>query len=204
MTPIRRIGLTLPASLVDAITYEKATDPNSAATASAILGPFFREDHPVRQKADTIHITKAPDAVDVYFYGRVIDGKTGRPLANAKIDVWQASTNGECPRVVHSADLIDGTAGYYEQQDDNQVEHNLRGQFITDARGEYAFYCIKPTPYPVPTDGPGGKLLHLMDRQIMRPAHIHLMVSISFSRCSIVIARMTQSVILPQIHLTAK
>ena len=84
------------------------------------------------------------------------------------------------------------------------MEHNLRGQFITDARGEYAFYCIKPTPYPVPTDGPGGKLLHLMDRQIMRPAHIHLMVSITFSRCSVVFARMTQSVILSQIHLTAR
>lgn len=40
-------------------------------------------------------------------------------------------------------------AGLYEQQDDNQVEHNLRGVFKTDAEGKYSFYCLRPTPYPV-------------------------------------------------------
>ena len=37
----------------------------------------------------------------------------------------------------------------YEQQDDKQVEHNLRGKFITDDQGRYSFYCLRPTPYPV-------------------------------------------------------
>lgn len=96
-------GLTLVTSLVDAITYENATGPTSTATASAILGPFFREDHPICEKGDTIHITRAPDAVDIYFYGRVVDGKTGIPIANAIVDVWQASTNGNCVLVeIHS------------------------------------------------------------------------------------------------------
>lgn len=40
-------------------------------------------------------------------------------------------------------------AGLYEQQDEKQVEHNLRGVFTTDAEGRYSYYCIKPTPYPV-------------------------------------------------------
>lgn len=67
--------------------------------------------------------------------------------------------------------------GLYEQQDPNQVDRNLRGRFITDEEGRYAFYCIRPTPYPVPFDGPAGKLLQLMDRHPYRPAHIHLIVS---------------------------
>lgn len=62
----------------------------------------------------------------------------------------------------------------YEQQDSAQVEHNLRGKFVTDENGEYACYLIKPTPYPVPFDGPAGKLLQLMDRHPYRPAHIHI------------------------------
>ncbi|QPG94032.1 hypothetical protein C2857_004223 [Epichloe festucae Fl1] len=64
----------------------------------------------------------------------------------------------------------------YEQQDPDQEDHNLRGIFHTDARGKYSLYCLKPTPYPVPTDGPAGKLLKMMDRHVFRPAHIHLMV----------------------------
>ena len=44
------------------------------------------------------------------------------------------------------------------------MEHNLRGKFMTDSNGEYAFYCIRPTPYPVPFDGPAGKLLQLVSR----------------------------------------
>lgn len=68
--------------------------------------------------------------------------------------------------------------GLYEQQDENQTEHNLRGKFVTDANGEYAFYTIRPTPYPVPYDGPAGKLLQLMDKHPYRPAHIHVIVSL--------------------------
>lgn len=66
--------------------------------------------------------------------------------------------------------------GLYEQQDDDQKDFNLRGVFHTDAEGKYSFYCLRPTPYPVPQDGPAGKLLAMMDRNVFRPAHIHLMV----------------------------
>lgn len=67
--------------------------------------------------------------------------------------------------------------GLYEQQDNDQPDHNLRGKFVTDSNGEYAFYAIRPTPYPIPYDGPAGKLLQLLDRHPYRPAHIHLFVS---------------------------
>lgn len=93
-------------------------------------------------------------------HGRVLDFATQKPLAGATVEVWQASTN-----------------GLYEQQDPDQVEFNLRGKFRTDEEGRYYFYCLRPTPYPVPDDGPAGKLLQLMDRHPFRPAHIHIIVS---------------------------
>ncbi|KAL9531074.1 Intradiol ring-cleavage dioxygenase [Sphaerulina musiva] len=146
-------------SLVDDITVRKATDAADSATASAILGPFFRHDHPVREFGSTISLHDVPDGQIAYVHGTVTDAKTGKPIPNASIDVWQASTN-----------------GLYEQQDDAQDDHNLRGKFYTTAEGKYAFYCLRPTPYPVPNDGPAGKLLELMDRHPFRPAHIHYIV----------------------------
>lgn len=70
----------------------------------------------------------------------------------------------------------DNIPGLYQQQDKDQHEHNLRGKFETDESGEYAFYLLRPTPYPIPFDGPAGKLLELMDKHPYRPAHIHLIV----------------------------
>lgn len=93
-------------SLVDEITYKKAcseaANNGGAVTASAILGPFFRTDAPVREKGATIHISKAPGAEDVFFYGKVVDASSGKPLVGASVDVWQASTNGEPNSHSHS------------------------------------------------------------------------------------------------------
>ncbi|UNI17586.1 Catechol 1,2-dioxygenase [Purpureocillium takamizusanense] len=146
-------------SLVDHITFSAATKSTKGLTASAILGPFWRHDTPLRENGSSISFDTPADAQVVFMHGRVADVATGAPLADATVEVWQASTN-----------------GLYEQQDDEQVEHNLRGVFKTDAQGAYSLYCLRPTPYPVPQDGPAGKLLGLMDRHVFRPAHIHFMV----------------------------
>lgn len=153
------LGLT-PDRLVDEITYKKAAEAADVATQSAILGPFFRHDHPTLPKGANISHDTPADAEPVYMYGKVMCAKTKKPLVGATIDVWQASTN-----------------GYYEQQDPKQKDLNLRGKFVTDENGDYAFYCIRPTPYPIPFDGPAGALLKLLDRHPYRPAHIHLIVS---------------------------
>jgi protocatechuate 3,4-dioxygenase beta subunit len=52
-----------------------------------------------------------------------------------------------------------------------------RGRIRTDAEGRYWFRSIKPTFYPVPTDGPVGRMLHKMGRHPYRPGHIHMIVS---------------------------
>ncbi|KAL7904622.1 aromatic compound dioxygenase [Trichoderma velutinum] len=146
-------------SVVDDITYRQASKSDKPPTSSAILGPFWRADAPIRENGSSMTFNTPKDGVVTYMHGQVTDAETGKPLANASVDIWQASTN-----------------GLYEQQDDNQVEHNLRGIFKTDAEGRYSLYCLRPTPYPVPSDGPAGKLLKLMDRHEYRPAHIHLIV----------------------------
>ena len=81
--------------LVDDITYTVATKSTSGLTASAILGPFYREDHPIRENGTTISFDTPKDAQVAYMHGVVTDAKTGKPLANAEIDIWQASTNGK-------------------------------------------------------------------------------------------------------------
>lgn len=145
-------------SLVDDITYTSAVNSGQSVTSSAILGPFYRHDHPIRPNGTTISFDTPADAEPVFMFGRVLSAD-GKPLANASVEAWQASTN-----------------GLYEQQDPNQQDLNLRGKFITDAEGKYSFYCIRPTPYPIPNDGPSGQLLEMLDRHNWRPAHIHLVV----------------------------
>ena len=45
--------------------------------------------------------------------------------------------------------------GYYENQDPGQADMNLRGRFVTDADGCFAFRTVKPAGYPVPGERPG-------------------------------------------------
>lgn len=132
---------------MDEITYKTTVDQGYEATATAILGPFFRTDAPLREN-DSSMVTGVEDGQITYMHGIVKDAATGKPIENCWVDIWQASTN-----------------GLYEQQDPNQVEHNLRGKFKTDKNGYYGLYCLKPTPYPVPFDGEYAKssaLLRLM------------------------------------------
>lgn len=136
-------------SLSDEITYKNAA-ANSDATSSAILGPFWREDTPHRDFGTTISFDTPADAEVAYMFGAVRDAKTGKPIPNATVDIWEASTNGMfTDSVCLKHMLLTSLVGLYEQQDQNQREHNLRGIFTTNAQGEYALYCIRPTPYPV-------------------------------------------------------
>jgi len=164
---------------VDEITYKKASEATDLATQSAILGPFFQTDHKIRKKDESV-VDKLPEDAEVaYVYGQVVDAATKKPVVNASIDIWEASTNGGTNEKSNlSENMADAHfAGLYEQQDTEQPKSNLCGKFYTDENGEYGFYCLRPTPYPIPYDGPAGKLLQLLDRHPYRPAHIHLIVS---------------------------
>ncbi|RZL65760.1 MAG: catechol 1,2-dioxygenase [Variovorax sp.] len=132
-------------------------DPQGESPA-ALLGPFWRANAPDCRCGDSIARSGTP-GVPLAVSGVVRDVQ-GRPLADAMVDVWQASP-----------------VGLYENQDPTQEEMNLRGRFRTDADGRYHFLSVRPAGYPVPTDGPCGVLLRAQHRHPNRPAHLHFMVS---------------------------
>ena len=55
------------------------------------------------------------------------------------------------------------------QQKGVQPEHNLRGIFTADENGRYWLRAIKPKFYPLPDDGPVGKLIGALGRHPYRP-----------------------------------
>lgn len=139
--------------LVDAINH-RADGP---ATASTVLGPFYREGAAELPYGGSINLDGSGDPA--VLSGRVLDS-AGRPIPGAVLDVWETNAN-----------------GLYEQQDPAQPEMNLRGRFRTDAEGRYKIVAIKPVSYPIPDDGPVGQMLRALGRHPYRPAHIHFIVS---------------------------
>lgn len=151
-------------SLVDEITYKLATTASSEPTATAILGPFYRHDAPqLPMGASIVNGLDNTEGDRTWMHGSVSDFKTGKPIEGAVVDVWHTAPN-----------------GLYEQQDPDQPEMNLRGRFTTGPDGKYSFYCLRPVPYPIPFDGPAGKILKALDRHPYRPAHIHFLVRCPF------------------------
>jgi catechol 1,2-dioxygenase len=53
----------------------------------------------------------------------------------------------------------------------------LRGIFQTGPDGRYNFRSVKPRWYPIPNDGPVGKLLDSLGRHPNRAAHLHFIVT---------------------------
>ncbi|MET3515885.1 catechol 1,2-dioxygenase [Pseudacidovorax sp. 1753] len=139
------------------VALQNNQDPQGESP-SALLGPFWRANAPDCACGDSIARSGTP-GVPLFVSGVVRDGQ-GRPLADAMVDVWQASP-----------------VGLYENQDPTQENMNLRGRFRTDAEGRYHFRSVRPAGYPVPVDGPCGVLLKAQRRHPNRPAHLHFMVS---------------------------
>ena len=136
-------------------------ETDETPTSSTILGPFWSPHAPFRNLGDSIIQDPNEHGRVTLMHGTVTDIVSKKPIPNAVVDIWQASANGK----------------YDFQDSENQSENNLRGKFRTNEEGKYWYYCYHPTAYSLPTDGPAGVLLKLMDRHPMRPAHIHLMVS---------------------------
>ena len=140
--------------LVDSINNRRP----SGATENTILGPFYIPNAPRYPNGGNISLDGKGEPLVVR--GRVADAE-GKPIAGAKVDVWQANDD-----------------GFYDvQQKGVQPDMNLRGLFTTDSAGEYWFRSAKPRYYPIPDDGPVGKLLLAMGRHPNRAAHLHMIVT---------------------------
>jgi hydroxyquinol 1,2-dioxygenase len=131
-------------------------DRGQTETDANLLGPFWRADAPLTQNGGSIVRSPTPGAV--LFVDAFFRDAGGNPIEGAEVDIWQSSPE-----------------GFYENQDPDQSDMNLRGKFITDARGHISFRSVKPAGYPIPIDGPVGALLRAQRRHNMRPAHLHFL-----------------------------
>lgn len=125
------------------------------ATEATVFGPFFVAGAPEIALGGDI----AGDAPGqpCWVEGTVTD-TAGNPVPGARIDVWECDENG-----LYDVQHPDGrTAG--------------RARLYADADGGYRFWGVTPVPYPIPHDGPVGKLLETVNRSPMRAAHLHFMV----------------------------
>lgn len=146
-------------TLKDLINHRKP----EGTTEWSILGPFYRAGAQEIALGESIAGDTPGETTIVS--GRVLDAD-GKPIANALLDVWQSDAEGFYDLQKVDASLI---------RDANWME--LRGRFRSNENGEYLFRTIKPSYYPIPEDGPVGKMLRAVGRHPYRPAHIHFQVS---------------------------
>ncbi len=137
--------------LVDAINHRD----RAGATETTVLGPFYVTDPPALPLGTDISPGRA--GMRLWVEGSVSDC-AGRPLADAVVDVWHADP-----------------AGYYDVQGEGGPSG--RARLRTDESGRFRFWTVRPVSYPVPHDGPVGRMLKAQGRHPYRPAHVHFMIA---------------------------
>ncbi|MCZ2342981.1 MAG: hypothetical protein LC104_14500 [Bacteroidales bacterium] len=101
-------------------------------------GPFYPDKLPLDTDNDLLVIndTITPAVGDItHLTGRILD-RTGNPLKNVVVEIWQCDANGA---YLHSR------TGNKEKQDRHFQGF---GRFTTASDGGYYFRTIKPVPYP--------------------------------------------------------
>jgi len=140
--------------LVDAINHRMP----EGTTETTVLGPFYLGEHHLTSNGATL--VAEDEGTPIYVEGS-IHSPDGAPIADAVIDMWHTDAE-----------------GFYDaQKPELQGAPKMRAQFKSDNQGRFWFKSIVPSSYPIPNDGPVGKLLDATKRHYMRPAHIHFHVS---------------------------
>ncbi|OTA62713.1 dioxygenase [Hypoxylon sp. EC38] len=142
------LGLSL---LVDSINHPKP--PSS--TEGSVLGPFHTHDAPTLPNGS--NMASDPEGEPLLCICTVKD-TAGRPVEGVKIDIWETDSS-----------------GHYDVQHSDRQEPSERCVMVSDSEGRFWFKGIKPVSYPIPHDGPVGKLLETLNRHCWRPAHLHFM-----------------------------
>lgn len=142
------LGLSL---LVDSMNHPKL--PNS--TEGTVLGPFHTEDSYHLAAGDKI--SQDPDGEPLLVVCSIKDTK-GKPIEGVSVDVWETDSK-----------------GFYDVQYAGRNSPDGRAVLESDSEGMIYFKAIVPVPYPIPHDGPVGKLLHNLNRHPYRPSHMHFM-----------------------------
>lgn len=143
------LGASMQTINVNNQAYEHATE-------ATVFGPFFVEDSPEIPPGGDISFGAAGEPC--WVEGTVTD-TDGNPLPGARIEVWQA----------------DETGHYDVQYNDDRRAG--RAHLFSDPDGNYRFWGLTPTPYPIPDDGPVGRMLDAVGRSPYRASHLHVMVA---------------------------
>jgi len=142
------LGLSL---LVDSIDHPKP----AKSTEGTVLGPFHSHEAENMNHGDMMsHDTAGAPLLVIC----TLKDSNGNPVADCKIDIWEADST-----------------GHYDVQHSDRDGPDGRCIMHSDADGNFWFKAIVPICYPIPHDGPVGKLLVKLHRHPMRPAHMHFM-----------------------------
>ncbi len=125
-------------------------------TESSVLGPFFVDGAPRIDNGGDLAFGASGEPC--WVEGTVRD-EHGDPVPGARVEVWEADDE-----------------GFYDvQYGGDRIA--ARAHLFTEDDGGYRFWALTPTPYPIPDDGPVGRLLAATSRSPMRAPHLHFMVS---------------------------
>ena len=116
-------------------------------------GPFYPDKMPLDTDNDLLIVNSSitPAVGEVTHLGGRLLSKSGEPVRNAFIEIWQ----------------VDNKASYLHTEGANAAgrDNNFQGygRFLTDSRGQYYFRTIKPVSYTLQNQ--------------FRTAHIHFAIS---------------------------
>lgn len=136
------------------------TNTHTASTSSNVEGPYYVPDAPMLSNPGMMPMRPDEPGESLVFCGQVLSAD-GTPIGGAMVDVWHADAT---------------VPGSYSIVHEGQPHYNLRGRLVADDEGRFELRTIKPAPYPIPDQGPTGRLLNLLGRHSWRPAHIHVKV----------------------------
>ncbi|KAL1861154.1 hypothetical protein Plec18167_002858 [Paecilomyces lecythidis] len=142
------LGLSL---LVDSIDHPKP----AGSTDGTVLGPFHT--HEAEEMAPGAAMSHDPKGEPLLVVCTLKDTQ-GRPIPDCKIDIWETDST-----------------GHYDVQYAERDGPDGRCIMRSDKDGVFWFKAIKPVPYPIPHDGPVGRLLKKLHRHPYRPSHMHFM-----------------------------
>ncbi len=129
------------------------------STPGQELGPFYPTVRPLDQVSDLTRLKGGAgiatgDIIDVF---GTVTNQDGKPIAGAKLDLWQANSVG---RYMHGGDM----------REDLPLDPHFQGSavLVTDSEGRYRFRTVRPGIYSF-----GGT---------PRPRHIHFDISSRHAR----------------------
>lgn len=138
------------------LTVAMNHDKPAGCTEATVFGPFHVDDAPGYALGGDV--ANGAIGATLYVHGTV-KGIGGEAVPDAVIELWQADAE-----------------GFYDVQRPDCGAPQGRGVIRSDGDGAFHFRTVVPAAYPLPVDGPVGRLLNATGRHPWRPAHLHFRI----------------------------